>query len=192
MGWWRKGKVEEEEDAGEGSLPLTMGWVAGDGIGCSSSHCCLCWRGLISTFAFNLLLYAVFLIYILFFNLFLKCILLIMLLQSSQSFSFYLLCTVPPFPPAMPSSPFPALVHVHGSHVCFGFSLSYMILNIALFCSYQLCFLIHTGFPPLSPFPSLAVNPPNDPHNYDSVLVLFFCLVWFFCCVLFLFLRFSC
>ena len=45
----------------------------------------------------------------------------------------------------------------------------------------QLCFFITTSFPPSSPFPLPADNPPNYPHTYDSVPVLVVCLVclWF-------------
>ena len=48
-----------------------------------------------------------------------------------------------------------------------------------LFCSYQLCFLIPAPFPPFSPVPFPADNPPNDLHTYDSISILFVCLVCF-------------
>ena len=41
-----------------------------------------------------------------------------------------------------------------------------------LFWTYHLCFLIPAPFPPFSPCPLPADNPPNDFHVYDSVPVL--------------------
>ena len=66
-------------------------------------------------------------------------------------------------------------------HACkfFGFSITYTILNIPLFCTYQLC-LIPAPFPPLSPFPRPADTYTCNPHIFDSVHVLVVCLVCFF------------
>ena len=51
--------------------------------------------------------------------------------------------------------------------------------SCCLFCPYKLCFLILLLFPPYSPFPFQADNPPCDLHFYDSVSVLVVCLVCF-------------
>ena len=61
-----------------------------------------------------------------------------------------------------------------------GFFISYLTFLTfpCLFCTYQLCFFFPTSFPPFSPFPLPADNPPNDLHTYDSVPLL---VVWLVC-----------
>ena len=53
------------------------------------------------------------------------------------------------------------------------------ILFLTSPCPYKLCFLIPAPFPPSSPFPFPANNPPNDLHIYGSVTVLLVCLGFF-------------
>ena len=47
----------------------------------------------------------------------------------------------------------------------------------SLLCTTNLC-LIPAPFPPFSPFPLLADNPPNEIRIYDSISVLVVCLVF--------------
>ncbi|KAF6109736.1 hypothetical protein HJG60_010944 [Phyllostomus discolor] len=115
--------------------------------------------------------------------LFLKYILLIMLLQLSKFLS--------PGPPP-PGTPFPSSSYslsscpwiMHISSLASLFSIRFLIFP-CLSCTYQLCFLIPVPFPPFSPFPLPADNPPNDLHTYDSVPLLV-------ASILFLFFRFTC
>ena len=83
---------------------------------------------------------------------------------------------------SLQQSPLPLSSQPRVVHKFFGFSLSYTVLNLPLFCSHQWCFLIPELFPLSSPFPHSANNPPNDSHVYDSVPVLAVCLVCFCFC----------
>ena len=80
---------------------------------------------------------------------------------------FYCLCyySHPNFFPFAPSLWYPPSLQQHPLSSCpwimlFGFSISYTILNIPLFCTCQLGFLIPAPFLPLFPFPLPAENPP--------------------------------
>ena len=64
-----------------------------------------------------------------------------------------------------------------------GFSISYTILNLPLFCTYQLCFLFPGPFPLFVPFPLPIDSAPNDLHIHDSLPILVVYLLFF---------RFSC
>ena len=146
---------------------------------CYSTYWCIHWLVLFFLFWFNL----TFTFY------FLKYILLVMLLQLSHFFlPFIPLHPAPPIPPA-----FLNLVHAMGhTYKFFGFYISYIILNLPLFCTYNLCFLFPVPFPPFSPLPLPTENLPCDLHFCESDLILqsdqIVCLVCFCVC----FFRFSC
>ena len=96
------------------------------------------------------------------------------------------------FPPLLPSvqhtlshlhSPPPQFMSIGLTYKFFGFSISYTMLNPALFLLYLPCMLlISCTFPPFFPHPLPAVNPPYDLHFCDSVPVLVVCLVCFCFC----------
>ena len=105
-----------------------------------------------------------------------------MLLQFSHFFPFAPFCLVPPFSSAI--SP-PWFMSV--GHACkfFGFSLTYTILNLPLSILFLQIMLLDPCTISLFPvFQSQTDIPPNDPHTYDSVLILVVCLV----CICFCFL----
>ena len=84
-------------------------------------------------------------------------------------------CTLPTlqhFP--QPLSTCPLVVYMF-----FGFSISYTILNLPLFCAYLLllCFLFPIPFLPILPLPFPTDNPPCDLYFCESVPVLVVCLV---------------
>ena len=111
------------------------------------------------------------------FFIFLSIYLLIMLLQLSHLFFLFgFLCPMPTFPPAFPLhlSSCPWVMRV--SSLASSFPIP-VLTSPCIFCSYQLCFLIPTPFPPFS-FP--ADNLPNDPQTYDSVPVLVVYLIFVF------------
>ena len=88
------------------------------------------------------------------------------------------LCLVPLFPPAI--HPLSSRLWVaHISSLASPFSIL-CLRSLCLFWTYQLCFLTPAPFPPTTPFPAPADNPPNDHHIYNSVPVLVVYLVWFF------------
>ena len=93
-------------------------------------------------------------------------------------------CTLPPtyIPPD------PWFVSMGCTYKFFGFSISYTILNLPLFCAYQLCFLFPVPFFPIFPHPLPTDNPPCDLHFRESVPGLVVCWVYFCFC----FFRFSC
>ena len=103
---------------------------------------------------------------------FFKYILLIMVLQSSHFFlSFFLLRSASP---ALNSCPW--VLHI--SSLASPFPILFLT-SPCLFCTYHLCFLIPVPFPPSSPQPFPANNPPCDLHFCDSVPVPVVCLVCF-------------
>ena len=117
-----------------------------------------------------------------------KYILLIMLLQLS---CFFVPC-IPLYPALpsssrLPSSSCPWVIHI--SSLAFPFPILFLT-SPCLFCVYHLCFLFPVPFPPLSPNPLPADNPPCDLHFCDSVPVLVVCLVFVF--VVFFSFRFLC
>ena len=106
--------------------------------------------GYISFFQYNLII--------------LFSIILIMSLQLSH----FLLLFPPlfgiPLPSSNPPSQFMPMDH---AYKFFGSSFPILFLTSpCLFCAYQLCFLIPSPFPLLSPFPFPGDNPPNDLHIY--------------------------
>ena len=72
--------------------------------------------------------------------------------------------------------PLHCLVHVHGSCIFFGYSITYTVPNISstcLFCTSPLCFLIPATFPSFSPFPCKLVT---LHMNSKSIILFLFCL----------------
>ena len=107
-----------------------------------------------------------------------KYILLVMLLQLYQFFSPLYLpppCTSPPA-----SIPLPYFKPMGCTYKFFGFSISYSILNLCLFWTYQLCFLFPVPFAPILLLPLPTDNPPCHLHFCDSVPVPVICLVFIF------------
>ena len=90
-------------------------------------------------------------------------------------------CTLLP-PPVPPLSSCPWVIYISS------LASPFPILSLTfpcLFCTYQLCFLIPAPFPPFSPSPLPADNPPCDLYFCDSVPVLVVCLGVFFVCSVF-------
>ena len=118
--------------------------------------------------------------------LFFKYISLIMLLQLPHFFSpLYspLCCThLPPAFPLLSSCPW--VLHI--SSLPSPLPILFFTFP-CVFCTYQLYFLFPVPFPPISPLPLPADNPPCDLHFCDSVPVLVVCLVCFCFCF-----RFGC
>ena len=92
---------------------------------------------------------------IIYYFVFLKYILLILLLQQ---YHLPPVANLFPVPPSLQHSPL-CFMSMVGAYKFFGFSTSYTLLNLPLFCSYQLCFLIPAPFPSFSLFP-LCWEPP--------------------------------
>ena len=66
------------------------------------------------------------------------------------------------------------------AHQFFGYSIPYTVFNIpCLFYTYQFVLLNPYTFSPILPLPLSTDNLPNDLHIYDSVSVLYVCLVCF-------------
>ena len=93
----------------------------------------------------------------------------------------------PPFIPLCPASP----SQLHSPHLSScswvlhisSLASSFPILFLpspCLFSTYHLCFLFPVPFPPLSPYPLSADNPPCDLHFCGSVPVLVVCLGFVF------------
>ena len=101
----------------------------------------------------------------------------------------YAITVVPIFPPLLsstwyspslqqscPLSSCPGVLHISSLISPFPvLSLTFL----CLFCTYQICFVFPVPFPPFSPFPLPADNPPSDLPVYDSVPVLVVFLVHF-------------
>ena len=84
-------------------------------------------------------------------------------------------CT--PHPPSFPHlSSCPWVIHI--SPLATPFPILFLTSPF-LFCTCQFAILNPCTFPSLSPFRLSTDNPLNDPHFYDSVSVLLFCLVCF-------------
>ena len=106
-------------------------------------------------------------------------------------FTFDYAITVVPSPTSFPSTLHPLSHSISpfsscpgDIHIC-SLASTFPILFLTspcLYCSYHLCFLITVPFPPFSPFPLPADNPPHDFHLYNCIPVLVVCLVcfWFF------------
>ena len=97
-----------------------------------------------------------------------------MLLRLSQFFPFAPFHPVSPFPPAIhPRSSCPWVRHVSS------LASPFPVLFLKSPCLFYAYHLFPAPFPPFSPFPFPAHNPPNDFHNCDSVPVLIVDLVCF-------------
>ena len=93
-----------------------------------------------------------------------------MLLQLSHFSPFIPLCPAYPLPTAFPSfSSCPWAVHISSLASTFP---KLFLPSPCLFSTYHLCFLFPVHFPPFSPLPLPADNPPCDLHFCDSFPVL--------------------
>ena len=100
-----------------------------------------------------------------------------MLLHSSHFLPFIPVYSAPFLPPAFaPLSSCPWVVHIHSLASLFP---RLFLTSPCLFCTYHVCCLFPVPFPPFSPLPLPAGNPPCHLHFCDSVPVLVVCLVHF-------------
>ena len=82
-------------------------------------------------------------------------------------------------PPSLQQSP-PYFMTMGCAYEFFSFSIFYTILNIPLsILDLSIMLLNPECFLSFSPFPLPVDNPPSDLHIYNSVPVLFICLVVF-------------
>ena len=92
---------------------------------------------------------------------------------------FIPLCSAPSLSPAsLPLSSCPWVVSISSLASPFPILL---LTSPCLFCTYHLCFLFPVPFPPFSPIPLPADNPPCECglHFCDSIPVLVVCLISF-------------